>query len=299
MLSLSPWQLLLATLAGLGLLYRLLAARPALHPKSPPLASGVYPIVGALGFFTRRWHFFKQAAAASPTGNFSFYVGSKPVVGLTSDDSRQVFFDNKHFGFAEGYAGLAEGFSVLFGPGGSKKKEETQPPPMDFSKYFNSRMVRVLRTDVLQQNLPTLISDTRARLGELAALSAGTTHGRVTDPFESIYKTVFQLTMRTVGCNDIAEDLALMSKLLHWYETVEKTTSPTAVMFPGLPTYAMLKRTLAAVKLFTTIKKIGDERLETGKRSADAMQILIDQGDEMGNIVGVRPPRLKYQTSGY
>jgi sterol 14-demethylase len=203
-----------------------------------------------------------------------------------------VFFDNKHFGFAEGYAGLAEGFSVLFGPGsgGSKDKEENPKPPMDFSKYFNSRMLRVLRTDVLQQNLPTLIADTRARFGELAASAENSKVDRgfdITDPFESIYKTVFQLTMRTVGCNDIAEDLSLMSNLLRWYETVEKTTSPAAVMFPGLPTYAMLKRTVAAMKLFTSIKKIGDERVQMGKRGQDAMQILIDQGDEMSNIVGV------------
>lgn len=277
---------------------RLSGSRPGLHPKSPPLTDGVYPVIGAFRFFTRRWDFFKHAAAASPTGNFSFYVGNKPVVGLTSDATRQVFFDNKHFGFAEGYGGLAEGFSVLFGPSSSSSESskdgdgKPKPPPMDFSKYFNSRMIRVLRTDVLQRNLPTLIADTQARLGELVALAEDNKSGNgagagITDPFESIYKAVFQLTMRTVGCNDLAEDMPLMSKMLHWYVTVEKTTSPVAVMYPWIPTYAMIKRTVAGMRLFTTIKKIGDERLRTGSRSEDAMQILIDQGDEMGNIVGV------------
>lgn len=269
-------------------LYRRFGSRGPLHSKAPPQATGVYPVIGAPGFFTRRWDFFKHAAASSPTGNFSFYVGTKPVVGLTSDASRQVFFANKDFGFIEGYAGLAEGFSVLFGPssGGTRTKRKDEKPPMDFSKYFNSRMIQVLRTGVLQRNLSTLIADTRARLGDLDRSIDRSGFG-ITDPFESIYKTVFQLTMRTVGCNEIAEDLPLMSQLLHWYETVEKTTSPVAVMFPWLPTYAMIKRTVAAMRLFTTIKGIGSERVRTGRRSEDAMQILIDQGDDVESIVGV------------
>lgn len=94
---------------------------------------------------------------------------------------------------------------------------------MDFSKYFNSRMIRALRADVLQRNLSALIADTRARLGELAESVDENGFG-ITDSFESIYKTVFQLTVRTVGCNEIPDDLPLMSQLLHWYETVENTS---------------------------------------------------------------------------
>ena len=286
--QISPTETVLysLTITVLVALYLLFVKRPSLHSKAPPLTSGVYPIVGALGFFNRRWDFFKLGAAASPTGNFSFYVGKKPIVGLTSDASRQAFFDNKNFSFMEGYAGLAEGFSVLFGPSSKPKEEEKQP--VDFGKYFNSRMLRVLRRDVLQRNLSGLIKDTKARLSDLAREPNG-----ITDPFESIYKAVFQLTMRTVGCNDIAEDLPLISKLLHWYETVEKTTSPAAIMFPWLPTYAMIRRTIAGGRLFMTIKNIGDQRVKDGKRGDDPMQILIDQGDDMSNIVGVSMPPIE------
>lgn len=58
-------------------------------------------------------------------------------------------------------------------------------------------------------------------------------------------------------------------------------------MFPWLPTYAMIKRTIAAIKLFTTIKGIGTERAQAGRRSDDTMQILLDQGDDIGDYVGV------------
>jgi sterol 14-demethylase len=292
--------------------YTKLFSRPALHPKAPPLTHGVYPILGALKFFTRRWEFFRDAARASPTGNFSFFVGRKPVVGLTSENSRQVFFDNRHFGFAEGYGGLAEGFSVLFGPSAGaskaakkleeeiaaaagddeKKKQEMRQEAqdkMDFSKFFNSRMIRVLRTDAMQRNLPKLIGDVRARLQDLAAVipNKGFKNEAVVDPFDDIFKIAFQLTIRSVGCGDIADDLQLMGKMMQWYHLVDSLTSPTAVMYPWIPTWGMFKRTIAGMRLFEIVKKIGDERLRTGKRGEDAMQIMMDQGDDMGHIVGV------------
>jgi hypothetical protein len=298
-----PLVLLLVCLTA----YTKLFSRPALHPKAPPLTHGVYPILGALKFFTRRWDFFRDAARLSPTGNFSFFVGRKLVVGLTTEASRQVFFDNRHFGFAEGYGGLAEGFSVLFGPsagaskaakklkeqiaaaGGDEKTMQEAEDKMNFSKFFNSRMVRVLRTDAMQRNLPKLIGDVRARLQDLAATipDKGFKDEAVVDPFDNIFKIAFQLTIRSVGCGDIADDLELMGKMMHWYHLVDSLTSPTAVMYPWIPTWGMFKRTVAGMRLFEIVKKIGDERLRTGKRGEDAMQIMMDQGDDMGHIVGV------------
>ncbi|KAI5458580.1 cytochrome P450 6A1 [Mariannaea sp. PMI_226] len=286
--------------------YQKLFSRQPLHPKAPPLTHGVYPILGAVKFFTRRWDFFRDAARTSPTGNFSFFVGRKPVVGLTSEESRQVFFDNRHFGFAEGYGGLAEGFSVLFGPsaaaskaakkleqqmaaaGGDEKLRQEVEEKMNFSKFFNSRMVRVLRTDAMQRNLPKLTGDVRARLEDLAAVipGKGFKDEAVVDPFDNIFKIAFQLTIRSVGCGDIADDLELMGKMMHWYHLVDSLTSPTAVMYPWIPTWGMFKRTVAGMRLFGIVKKIGDERLRTGKRGDDAMQIMMDQGDDMGHIVG-------------
>lgn len=287
--------------------YIKLFSRPPLHPKAPPLCNDVYPIIGAMGFFTRRWDFFRENALASPTGNFSFFVGRKTVVSLTTESSRQIFFDNRHFGFAEGYGGLAEGFSVLFGPSASaskaakelqkqmaevaddKEKKQALEEKMNFSKFFNSRMVRVLRTDAMQRNLPKLIGDVRGRFRNLAANipNKGFQNEAVIDPFQDIFVIAFQLTIRSVGCGDIAEDPALMDKMMAWYHLVDTLTSPTAVMYPWIPTWSMMKRTIAGMRLFEIVKKVGDERLRTGKRGEDAMQIMIDQGDDMGHIVGV------------
>lgn len=71
--------------------------------KSPKLASAGYPILGAVRFFTARLDFFRHAQAQAPTGNFTFFLGKHPIVGLSGDKGRSVFFESRELGFAEGY----------------------------------------------------------------------------------------------------------------------------------------------------------------------------------------------------
>jgi hypothetical protein len=86
----------------LGILY--LSSRFPFPPKAPILTSQNYPIVGALGFFTERWTFCQRASAHSPTGNYSFHLGKHPVIGVSGEEGRKVFFENRQLGFSEGYA---------------------------------------------------------------------------------------------------------------------------------------------------------------------------------------------------
>jgi sterol 14-demethylase len=82
---------------------RYLLSRLSFPPQAPKLASQNYPIVGALGFFTERWTFCKRASAQSATGNYSFHLGKHRVVGVSGEEGRKVFFENKQLGFSEGY----------------------------------------------------------------------------------------------------------------------------------------------------------------------------------------------------
>jgi hypothetical protein len=71
--------------------------------KAPKLVDEGWPLLGALRFFTARWEFFQHARSHSPSGNFSFRLGKYPLIGLTGEKGRQVFFENRDLGFAEGY----------------------------------------------------------------------------------------------------------------------------------------------------------------------------------------------------
>lgn len=149
-----------------------------------------------------------------------------------------------------------------------------------FVGYFGKRLTALLKRDQFNKGLPYLMSDVRARLDELG--SSG-----VTDPFDSIYRIVFQLTMRTVACNDIAEDPKLLDRVLHLYEMVEKSATPTFIMYPNFPSIASLTRLYGGTQIYMIFSKIVEGRKKTGKRQDDPFQFLIDQGDSVLNIITV------------
>lgn len=98
------FQLFVIVAIPLGVCIRYLSSRVSFPPKAPKLTSHNYPIVGALGFFTERWTFCQRASAQSPTGNYSFHLGKHRVVGVSGEEGRKVFFDNRQLSFSEGYA---------------------------------------------------------------------------------------------------------------------------------------------------------------------------------------------------
>jgi hypothetical protein len=110
----------------------------------------------------------------------------------------------------------------------------------------------------------------------------------VTDPFQSIYEVVYQLTMRTVACDDIADSPELLARTLQLYTTIDGSATPTAIMFPWFPSPAVIKRTIAGGRLYMIINKIVNERKTTGARGEDPLQFLIDEGDSMTEIIEVR-----------
>ena len=229
----------LAVLAGV---FFYLFNKPPFPKNAPKLTSESWPILGSLQFFTQRWDFYQRAIARSHSGNFSFYAGQWPVVALSGDEGRRVFFESKALGFAEGNFGLSSmrtfisnrnvGYAALLGGSPTVKENnnilgDDYGQESGFSAYFNKRLINMLKGNRLADGLPQLLKDARGMLDELAANPA-----RKTDPFDSIYKMVFKFTMRTVACNEIANDDALLYKTLSLYEDVESAATPLAIMYP-------------------------------------------------------------------
>ena len=127
--------------------------------------------------------------------------------------------------------------------------------------------------------------DIQSKLNDLLNDSSG-----ITDPFDSIYSLVFKLTMRTVGCNDIADDLRQLQSIMGHYEVMDKSFTPLVVYFPWLPTIQGLQRKLAGARIYLVFKRIVDRRRKTGERGDDPLQYLMDQGDNMTQNIGVKTP---------
>jgi sterol 14-demethylase len=232
-------------------------------------------------FFTQRWDFFQRQMAHSPTGNFSFYAGDKPVIGMSGDEPRRIFFDSKHLGFTEGYGALLGGSpTVSKKPNNPLSEAESQSD--GFGNYFSKRLIAMLKGPVLAQGLPQLLEDVRASIKDLAAQEPKTI-----DPFDSIYRLVFQLTMRTVACVEIASDHEMLRRVLDLFETIERTATPLSIMYNWIPWPSQIRRTYAGAKLYMIFKNIIDKRAQEGRREDDTLQYLIDQGDDVTKIITV------------
>jgi sterol 14-demethylase len=89
--------------------------------------------------------------------------------------------------------------------------------------------VALLKGPQLKRGLPQLLRDARTNLDALVDSES-------TDPFDSIYRMIFHFTMRTVACNEIADDTVVLAKCLEYFEAIEGAVTPVTVMYPWVPT---------------------------------------------------------------
>jgi len=69
---------------------------------------GDWPIVGTPDFYYgKRADFFRDALKESKTGNFSFYVGKKQIIGTSGAQGRKLFFESKDLNFPQAYVLLS------------------------------------------------------------------------------------------------------------------------------------------------------------------------------------------------
>ena len=288
-------------------LFLYLFNKPAFPKNAPQLTSEAWPILGSLQFFTQRWDFWQRSTAHSQSGNFSFYAGQWPVVAVSGDEGRKVFFEHKGLAFAEAYGEYqlvvvssgahiflaaygceANAFVAALLAGQPSVKQDNSLMAEDhggdsgFSAYFSKRLIAMLKGNQLKKGLPQLLKDCRAMLDGLAAQPDG-----LTEPFDSIYRMVFKFTMRTVACNEIADDPVLLARTLKLYEEVESAASNLGIMYPWLPLPSKFKRFYAGSQLYMIFKRVVDERKKTSRREDDALQYLLDQGDSVTDIITV------------
>ncbi len=156
----------------------------------------------------------------------------------------------------------------------------------------------MLRRENFVKNLHHLTGDMRRACEELAAAAVApsapghdddpaASAWRVMDPFDSLYRAVYQLTMRTVGADEIAEDPALLRRTLALFEGFERSSSTAKVVFPWFPAPNHLYRLYTGARLAVVFQRIIDARGRSGTRRDDALQFLIDQGASIRDIIAV------------
>ncbi|KAF2732634.1 cytochrome P450 6A1 [Polyplosphaeria fusca] len=261
-----------ALLFAVYILYTTFSRR--IPSNAPQTVRGNFPITGAFGFWANRWDFFRHARDHSPTGSFTWNAGPNTIIGLSGDHGRRLFFESKQLGFSEGYA-------VMFGSAPRvEAHDDGQGVEDELSNHFHRRITYLLKTEQFRKKLPTLISDVQEAIEAIKNDPSG-----MTNPFESIYRIVFRLTIRMVGAEEIAEDPKMLEQTLKYFEMIDKSATASAVMFPKLPSPALIKRYYAGAKLFMQIESIVKKRAATDEKHDDALQYMLDSGDRMFRII--------------
>ncbi|KAK7422595.1 hypothetical protein QQX98_001619 [Neonectria punicea] len=256
-----PTSIYVVLTLALVLAFGGMVTRPALPNTAPQLHRGL-PLLGSLDFFLSRATFLRAGRSQSKSDNFSFHYGPHSVVSLAGPSGKATFYGDRGLDFTEGFKGLSNaGPNVKFLHSGNS-----------LVTFFLSSLKRAMQKDRLEASLPFLISDTHAAVLKMSSAPQGVIH-----PINEMWQLIYQLTHRTLGSKDIADDPKALERTLAIYSSMEGS-SAFEIMFPSLPTPTKVRKVWAGAQLHRTFSRIVDERKRTGRREDDAMQVLIDQG---------------------
>lgn len=160
-------------------------------------------------------------------------------------------------------------------------------PVEAFSTWFAQTIARLLRRENFVRNLPALVSDTTSALDQVVQRNGVHEASGVLDPYDDVYNTVYQLTMRTLGPSEIANDPELLAKTLHLFGDIERGASPMRIIFPWLPTVGWVRQVVAGARMYAILDKIVKRRKAEGRTEEDSLQFLMDTGANTKDILTV------------
>ncbi|GAB1524246.1 hypothetical protein RhiTH_007399 [Rhizoctonia solani] len=254
-----------------GLVWYLLRSDDSQVKRIRPL-----PFFGQWSFFTRRYDFIVDGFKKFPQERlFGFGILGHNVVAVRGEEARKAFFSSSSFSFTEGY-------QLLFGGGPSTKdisKDAAKRNDQEELSFFLRHLVPLLKNDRLAKLTPELMSDIERNMKSWGDV------GKF-DPFEVMYSTVFQLTIRAAGAREIAESVEKCKQLEELYWKVEKGNTAASLLLPWLPSAARKQKVDSTTEIYTIFDQIIKDRQREGRREEDALQTFIDQGDSTVDIIG-------------
>jgi cytochrome P450 len=228
---------------------------------------------------TRRCRsFWKNSSGESKTGNFSFWLGTRHVVGIIGPAARKMFFDNPNLDFVSGAIILPFGIHFwppiheIFRPGFHNGRSNT---------FFLRRLLELMKTEQLNKYLPRVLRDARTGFEDFLAENPS---GVIRPP--EIWHTVFRQNCRLVFTDEVVDDPKLFESCRRNIDTLLHTFSHYNVPFRYLPSPSYLRRRFARYGLVGLVSDIVNKRMKKdAPRMDDPVQILIDNNDRKDYII--------------
>lgn len=214
-------------------------------------------------FYSRRLDFFEWGFRTTGKSAFRFNLLQNHVLAVSGEEGRRIFFSSKGFDINQGFKNLAGAIPILAGV--------TSDLSMQNVALIHKRLGSVQTRENLSQHAQRYMNVWDAK-GSC-------------DPFDKIHELVFQLAVRALSCAEIADDAKTVARLKSLYDTLDRGTTPAAVLAPWFPSPAIVRNTWTTKCIYDIIVRAIDNRKMSGKAGNDTLQVLLDQNTEPHLIV--------------
>ncbi|KAF9895174.1 hypothetical protein FE257_000076 [Aspergillus nanangensis] len=230
----------LAALLLLSLLWKLLP-KCRFPLGTPQQLSEGFPLLGQLRFYSSRSRFYFDSVSATRTGNFHFHIGQHQFIGLSGEDGRAAFFEERSLEFCQAYRNM---FVPI--------------PPSIGKRLFRSRssetyragfdLRKAMRWENLTQTLPAMTQYT---------------------------STGFH---RIVEQHEIAESEDLLQKSLSYYTRSNLSNSPARIIAPWLPTPSSIRCLVASIRQCVLVRQVMENRKTDPRTVPGITQSMMERG---------------------
>jgi len=120
-----------------------------------------------------------------------------------------------------------------------------------------------------------------------------------TDLFLRTLQLIFQMTIRTVTCKELAEDKTAVQNMVQCYADMDRGTSPMAALFPWFPSTSRKAKERGIMVLYNILARSIEQRRNSPVPSTDPIDVLLGQDLSTDSIVGVNKPHDHPQNYSY
>lgn len=95
------------------------------------------------------------------------------------------------------------------------------------------------------------------------------------------------MTVRMATCRELSQDKAATEKVAELFWTLKRSATPMALLLPWIPSPSKKMNKVASTELYNHVVKYVQGRRAAGATTADAIDILIRNGESDPQIVQV------------
>ncbi|KAI0346145.1 cytochrome P450 [Trametopsis cervina] len=222
-------------------------------------------------FFRARFDFLRSGFHLTGQSVFQFSLLRNTVIAVSGEPGRSDFFSCKGLDINEGFKVLSGAIPAL--PGVTSDLQGRR------ISLIHKRLIGVQTSERLSNLIPYIIRDANQLVRSWGKSGS-------IDPFSHIPALIFQTTVRSLTCHELADDPAVVQRLMELYDRLDATTTPMSVLLPWFPSPSMVKKWYATKQVHGIVNAAITNRMLSGVSRDDALQTLVDHGDDSYLILG-------------